>query len=109
MHGLVLIVTIITQKIPFLDIDASVADLKNLNFSLCNFLTPVESIVIIKSMNLVNILAVKFSATPVVVLLVKSKFLSNVSVVKMNKEFLVKFFQDQNFLAKIHVARDLTV
>lgn len=47
MHGLVLIVTIITPKIHFLDIDASVADLKNLNFSLCNFLTLAENIVII--------------------------------------------------------------
>jgi hypothetical protein len=73
MHGLEVI--IITQKIRFLDIDASVADLKNLNFSLCNFLTPVESIVIIKNMNLVNILVVKFSAILVVVLLVKPKFL----------------------------------
>ena len=91
MHGLVLIVIIITPKIHFLDIDASVADLKNLNFSLCNFLTPVESIVIIKNMNLVNILVVKFSAILVVVLLVKLKFLSNVFVGKMNKEFLVRF------------------
>jgi hypothetical protein len=91
MHGLVLIVTIIMPKIHFLDIDVSVVDLKNLNFNLCNFLTPVESIVIIKSMKLANILAVKFFAILVVVLLVKLKFLSNVFVGKMNKEFLVRF------------------
>ena len=47
MHGLVLTVIIIMPKIHFLDIDAFVADLKNLNFSLCNFLTHVENIVII--------------------------------------------------------------
>lgn len=47
MHGLVLTVIIIMPKIHFLGIDAFVADLKNLNFSLCNFLTPVENIVII--------------------------------------------------------------
>ena len=69
MHGLEVI--IITQKIRFLDIDASVADLKNLNFSLCNFLTPVENIVIIWNMNLVSILVVKFFAILVVALLVK--------------------------------------
>lgn len=109
MHGLVLIVIIIMLKILCLDIDVFAADLKNQNFSLCSYLIPVESIVIIKSMNLASILVVKFYAILEVVLRVKSKFLSNVFVVKRNKELLVKFFQGQNFLAKIHVERNLIV
>ena len=107
MHGLALIVTIIMQKINFPDIDVSVVDLKSLNFSLCNYLTLVESIVTIKSMILVNILAVKFSAILEAALLVASKFLLNVSVAKMNKEYLVKFCRDRNFLAKTNVAKNL--
>jgi hypothetical protein len=91
------------------DIDVFVADLKNPNFNLCNYLTLVENIAIIRSMNLANILVVKFYAILAVVLLVKSKFLSNVSVVKRNKELLVKFSPDQNFLAKIHAERNLIV
>ena len=75
MHGLVLIVIIIMQKTNCQGIDIFVDDLKNPSFNLCSYLTPVKSIVIIKSMNLVNILAVKFYVILEVVLLVKSRFL----------------------------------
>lgn len=109
MLGLVLIVTIIMLKTLCQDIDVFVGDLKNPNFNQCNYLTLVENIAIIKSMNLVNILVVKFYAILAVVLLVKLKFLSNVFVVKRNKELLVKFFPDQNFLVKIHAERNLIV
>ena len=85
-------------------INATVADMKNLQLIICSFLIRAENIAKGRNMILVLIIDVMFYAILVVAPHAQSMFLFHVIVEKNNKEFLAKLLLDQSLLVRIHAA-----
>jgi hypothetical protein len=102
--GLVLTVITVMQKASSQLINATVADMKNLQLIICSFLIRAENIAKGRNMILVLIIDVMFYAILVVAPHAQSMFLFHVIVEKNNKEFLAKLLLDQSLLVRILVA-----